>query len=382
MLKREKILIASVDFPPHTDGVSTISGELADHFYDFGIDVLCIGPKSKKDMEYDKKRRYRIFRFYGYNLGYLRFFPFFFTFLIVFLRFRPKKVFAMNIGYGGLISYFLKKIFRFKYYLFGYGYEFEKIKRRFLKNVYLKIYENSENIFALSNFVKNRLIRFGVNEEKIFIVHPGTDPSKFYPAEIPERFLKEENLEFLKDKKIILSVGRLVMRKGFDMVIKSLPLVLKEIPDVYYLLVGDGPIKNYLKELAFKCGVEERVIFAGRRFPSQLLYFYNLCDLFIMPSREIKEKGDVEGFGIVFLEANACKKPVIGGKSGGVVDAVIDGYNGLLVNPEDENDIAKAIIKILSDKKLAERLGENGYKRVLNELNWENFSRKVYEFIK
>jgi phosphatidyl-myo-inositol dimannoside synthase len=377
-VQMKKVMLASVDFPPHTDGVSTLSGELAHYFSEFGIDTVCIGPRSVKDRGYDVKEKYKIYRFPGYELGYLRFFTFAFVFMYVFLKHRPSKIFAMNIGYAGLLCYLLSFLFRFNYYLWGYGYEFEKVRKGFLKGLYVRIYDRAEKLFPISYFVQDHLVRYGV-KNRMEIIHPGTDPDRFYPLDIPEDFLKEQGLEFLKGKKIILSVGRLVKRKGFDKVIEALPIVLKELPETYYLLAGEGPMHRGLESLARKWGVTEKVVFLGR--PSELIYFYNLCDLFIMPSRELKDKGDVEGFGIVYLEANACKKPVIGGDSGGVRDAVIDGYNGLIVNPESVEEIAGATVKILKDKVLAQRFGENGYNRVINELNWRNFALKAMEGI-
>jgi len=91
-----------------------------------------------------------------------------------------------------------------------------------------------------------------------------------------------------------------------------------------------------------------------------------------MASRAREREGDVEGFGLVYLEANACGKPVIGGRSGGVPDAVLDGVTGLLVEPTDTDDIAAAIIKLLADRDYARRLGENGRRRVEIEMNWDN----------
>jgi phosphatidylinositol alpha-1,6-mannosyltransferase len=99
--------------------------------------------------------------------------------------------------------------------------------------------------------------------------------------------------------------------------------------------------------------------------------FYDACDIYAMPSREIPEKGDVEGFGITYLEANAFGKPVIGGRSGGVAEAVIDGVTGILVDPWDVNAIASACIRFLKDPDLAERLGRQGRDRVKTEFSWD-----------
>jgi phosphatidylinositol alpha-1,6-mannosyltransferase len=110
---------------------------------------------------------------------------------------------------------------------------------------------------------------------------------------------------------------------------------------------------------------------------SGLPAFYNLCDAYIMPSREIASSGDTEGFGITFLEANACEKPVIGGNSGGVVDAIVDGETGLLVDPLDPAAIAEKAILLLTDKALAEKLGIQGRERIEKGFTWRVITEKM-----
>jgi phosphatidylinositol alpha-1,6-mannosyltransferase len=104
---------------------------------------------------------------------------------------------------------------------------------------------------------------------------------------------------------------------------------------------------------------------------------YALSDVFVMPSRERLEEKDVEGFGLVFLEANACAKPVIGGRSGGIPDAIVDGITGLLVDPQDPADIADALARLLVDKDLAIRLGRQGRSRVVRDFNWTRVGDRV-----
>lgn len=107
--------------------------------------------------------------------------------------------------------------------------------------------------------------------------------------------------------------------------------------------------------------------------------WHSLCDIFVMPARNIA--GDFEGFGIVYLEANLAGKPVIAGRSGGVSDAVIDGLNGLLVDPENVNDLSKKIIRLALDHELRQKLGEQGRERALREFNWQKQTEKIYNII-
>jgi phosphatidyl-myo-inositol dimannoside synthase len=124
-------------------------------------------------------------------------------------------------------------------------------------------------------------------------------------------------------------------------------------------------------------GVRDRVIFAGQVPAADLPEIYALSDVFVMPSRAPAEANDVEGFGMVFLEANACAKPVIGGRSGGIPDAVMDGVTGLLVNPHDSEEIAAALTRLLTDTDLASRLGQQGRLRVVRDFAWARAADQV-----
>jgi len=176
---------------------------------------------------------------------------------------------------------------------------------------------------------------------------------------------------------MIVTVGNLVQRKGQDMVIRSLPLIRQSNPEITYLIVGDGPYRPELEKLAGAMGVKDRVIFAGRVAADDLPDIYALSDVFVMPSRERLDSDDVEGFGLVFLEASACAKPVVGSWSGGVPDAVVDGVTGLLVNPQYPEEIAKALSRLLLERDFAIQLGRQGRSRVVSEFNWAHVADQV-----
>jgi phosphatidylinositol alpha-1,6-mannosyltransferase len=172
-------------------------------------------------------------------------------------------------------------------------------------------------------------------------------------------------------------VGRLVPRKGLDMTIKAMPKILKAIPNALYLIVGNGPDLERLNQLAKEHDVADHVRIVKNCGDADLPNYYHACDVFCMPSRYIKEKGDVEGFGIVFLEANACKKAVLGGKSGGQPDAIEDGKTGLLCNPESPEDIADKLIHLLRDPDRMLAMGEYGYERVKNHFQAHHYGPEL-----
>jgi phosphatidylinositol alpha-1,6-mannosyltransferase len=161
------------------------------------------------------------------------------------------------------------------------------------------------------------------------------------------------------------------------MVIRALPRINQAVRNVTYLIVGRGPYRSELENLAASLGVADRVIFADRVPAQQLPEVFALSDVFVMPSRERTDSCDAEGFGLVFLEASACAKAVVGGRSGGIPDAIIEGETGLLVNPDDVGELTAAIVELLSDDHLARRLGEQGRSRVVQDFAWERVATGV-----
>ncbi len=155
------------------------------------------------------------------------------------------------------------------------------------------------------------------------------------------------------------------------MVISTLSTMLKEIPDVKYIIVGDGDDMPRALQIVKEHGFDDRVIFAGFVPDEDLIDYYNLCDVFVMPSKK-------EGFVFDFLEALACGKPVIAGNKDGSRDALLDGELGILVDPDDLDGIKDAIVNVLKgevDKRLLDR--EYVRKRVIEEYGFDRFKERV-----
>jgi phosphatidylinositol alpha-1,6-mannosyltransferase len=167
----------------------------------------------------------------------------------------------------------------------------------------------------------------------------------------------------------LLSVCRLTPRKGVDRTLEAVARLTEQYPKLIYAIVGDGDDRGRLTSLVQEKGLTDRVLFAGRVSDADLLRFYARCDLLVLASRE--EGDDIEGFGLVLVEAGAFGKPVIGGDSGGVGEAVAHEENGLLVDPQSPLAIAQAIDRILGDRSLALRLGREGQRRATEVFTWE-----------
>lgn len=215
----------------------------------------------------------------------------------------------------------------------------------------------SDVVITVSSFTRDRLIDdFGVAAGRIRLVTPGVDLDRFTPGTTEEPF--------------ILSVGRLIERKGFDRLIDAFAEVAPDFPTCRLVVAGDGPQADALRAQAKSLGIDGRVDFRGGISDAELTNLYRSCTLFAMPNRTLAD-GDTEGFGLIFLEANACGKAVIGGRAGGAVDAIVDGETGLLVNGDDSRSIADALRRLLGDPDYRNRLAAGGLERV-QHLGWDH----------
>lgn len=231
----------------------------------------------------------------------------------------------------------------------------------------------ADGVVAVSRFTREALTQaFGVPAAKIELVSNGVDLVRFQPRPRQAALVARYGLQ---GKPVLLTVGRLYARKGMDRVIESLPRVRRQIGDVRYLIVGEGSYRAELEALVARHGLGGHVVFAGAVPDYELAAHYGLGDVFIMANREMPD-GETEGFGLVFLEANACGLPAIAGRAGGSVDAVTDRLNGLVVDGDDTAAIAEAIISLFQDEALRLRLRSGGI-TVARQSGWE---RRVEQF--
>ncbi len=228
---------------------------------------------------------------------------------------------------------------------------------RFFGRQRRKYLHKADAIVAVSHFTEHALQRLmGVPASKIRLIHNGVNIQRFTPGPRPQYLVDRYQLA---GKRVIVTVGRTVPRKGADALIRALPEVLKAAPDAHLLVVGEGDYRPVLEELVRTHGMNAHVSFAGKVPEEELADHYRLCDVFAMPNREMPD-GDTEGFGLVFLEANACGKPVIGGRAGGAVEAVRDGENGLLVDGWSVEDVAAGLTRLLTDDAVHQQISQRG----------------------
>jgi phosphatidylinositol alpha-1,6-mannosyltransferase len=213
-------------------------------------------------------------------------------------------------------------------------------------------FDAADLVVAAGSFPARQLTElYGVARERVAVLPNGVDLARFRPL-APDP-LRRAALG-LEQRRVILTPTRLVRRKGVDRLVEALPAIRARHPDVILLVVGDGPQRAALEQLAAANGGADAVRFTGAVPLDEMPSFYALAEVVVLPNRAEQEESD--GTPLVFLEANACGRPVIGGRAGGTPDVVEDGCNGLLVDGEDPAAIAAAVLRVLRDGELAARL--------------------------
>lgn len=233
---------------------------------------------------------------------------------------------------------------------------------------YLGEYTRSRIAAALTPAAAGRMVQ----------LPPGVDEKTFHPgsggAAVRARL-------GLTDRPVIVCVSRLVPRKGQDTLILAMPRILRQVPDAVLLIVGGGPYAGDLEKLAERTGVVDSVRFTGPVPWAELPAHYGAGDVFAMPCRTRRGGLDVEGLGIVYLEASATGLPVVAGDSGGAPDAVLDGETGWVVRGGSAEDAADRIVTLLRDPALRRRMGERGRAWVEEKWRWDLLAEKLRELL-
>jgi phosphatidylinositol alpha-1,6-mannosyltransferase len=301
-------------------------------------------------------------------------------------KFQPEQIICTwwdPLGYLALTLALLKNI---PFLSIAHGQEVMRLPENMVAKISKRIlrkwvFSKSSAVVAVSQFTKDNVVKLGLKPERVNVIPNGL--SDEYIADALNYF-KENSRKILGlNGKIILQVGRLIPRKGHANALKALKIALSQVSQpIYYVVVGSGPQKQFLENQAEILGVKENVIFAGYIPDEMLHHYFSASDIVIMTSDNPQNPGDVEGFGIVYLEGYAHAKPVIGAKSGGVPDAIIQGETGFLVQPEDEWALAERIIYLLNNPDYAEKMGASNKILVKQKWNWDLLVGEFIELMK
>jgi len=365
-----RLLLVTKDFPPDVGGIQTWARELGRRFVARCDDFMVVAPKLPGSAEVDRELPFPVWRvrctrptFAGQVVlelpGFLKRRPFD-TLLgaqwqtampgVIHRHRGPlKRVFTAVMGRELLTRHFSALPFGAQAY--------SRARKATLERV--------DGMFPISQYTQGLVEEIGVSTERSKVVLIGCDTERFLPVDA-ESLKRELGLH---GHKVLLSVCRLVPRKGIDTVLEALPEIRRRVPNALYVVGGDGPDRARLEARAKELGVSENVRFLGHFPQARLTELYCACDVFVLAAREVRP--DVEGFGLVLLEANACGKPAVATRSGGVADALADGETGLIVEPGSSLRLAEAVASILTDEQLAARFRARARPRVLEQATWD-----------
>ena len=280
----------------------------------------------------------------------------------------------------GLLAPSLRKSGVKKIVALTHGHEVWWAKIPLFSQALHRIGENVDHLTYLGDYTKGEISRSLSKRatEAMVKIAPGIDVEHFAPVDgsaIREQY-------GIVHKKVIVSVGRLVPRKGQDVLINALPQIVERVPDAHLLLVGKGSYEKKLRSLVARTGMEKFVTFTGRIEYQDLPRYICAGDVFVMPCRSRMGGLEVEGLGIVFLEASACALPVVAGDSGGAPDAVKEGITGFVVDGKSAQQVADATSEILSSATLSQSMAAAGRRWIVEEWRWQIWSSHFIDLLK
>jgi phosphatidyl-myo-inositol dimannoside synthase len=360
-----RLLLLTLDFPPSPGGVQNLLARLAAELARTW-QVTVVTPAEAGGAARDRTQPYAVIRslpraWGGWALAGVQA-----RALVELLRRRPHVIVCGHVLFGPFCR-LASVLLGVPYVAMAYAYEIRAPRMRAIARLALR---GARRVVTISEFSRGAVEAHGVAPADVVVIRPGAavDPAEARPAPAEEG---------AAGVRVLLSVGRLVdAYKGHDMVIRAMPLILARVPAARYVVVGDGPLRPYLERLAAARSVAHAVRFTGQVSDEEVHAWYRRCEVFVLASRDSSASGGAEGYGIVFVEAALHGKPLVGGRSGGIPDAVIDGETGILVDPLDPGDIADAVTRLFAEPDLAARLGRAGRRRAHDELSWSRYTEQ------
>jgi glycosyltransferase involved in cell wall biosynthesis len=397
MPKDLSILVLTTSFPVKSSiavGIHII--EKCRHLVKNGVKVKVLAPhhagsKTKETIDGISVKRFRYFLptswqqvAYGagiptnlMNSRLARFqLPFFMLafFLSAIINIRHIDIIHCHWSIAGLIGVIAGKLFNKKVVLMVHGAEVFVLG----KNPVLKfVLKHVDCSISNSTFTEKKTHEVYLSKRSV-VISPGVDVNRFYPqARIANL---RHNLNIAADDTFVLAIGKFIPRKGFEYLIEAFNHIVhqRKITNVKLRIGGRGPLRSKYENMIDQYSLGDYIAFLEYIKDEDIPSYYSEADIFVLPSI-VDERGDTEGLGVVFLEANACRTPVIGSKVGGISDVIKDGVNGFYVRQKNSLDLAEKIIRLSDAKELRNKMGDNGRNLVEEQFNWETLANKIID---
>lgn len=352
-------IIVSNDFPPQSGGIQRVMSQIALGIAARARDVVVVAPKNVRSVAFDRSVPYRVVRYAVTGRRFVDVLAMIPTYLGALRSSRDKATIASIWWPSAVAVSLVPKALRGRLVVFAHGSEIAPGRTGIRRFVMRFVYRSADVVLANSTLTESLLAMVGTTSN-VRRVSMAVDSRPIAPSPSPIP--------------TILSVGRLIERKGFDRTIEALAILTSEFPQLRYVIVGAGPQEDALVALAHRFGVAERVLFRGQISDDELGNAYAEAWIFALPTRLVDD--DVEGFGLVYLEAAMAHLPSIGGIGSGAVDAIVDGETGLLVDGNDARAIAAAVRRLLEDREVMSTMGRRAFERALT-FTWDRTVTEV-----
>lgn len=379
--QRLPVLIITSEFPPGPGGIGTHAYHLAKNLDKHGFEIEVLTPQDyaheREIQGFNSQQPFQVTRLRNLPTLLIDGSYRFVRALRTLRRFNPELLIASGERTLWLVS-LLCRLSPRRWIAIGHGLEFG-VRSRWRRWLTKVACNQADAVVCVSNYTAHRAKGTGVNPGQIIVIPNAGDERTYAPiaaSQISE-FLASLGLH---DKRLLLTVGNVSQRKGQDVVIRSLPLITMKGQEVHYLMAGLPSLQKEHTQLAASLGVRDRVHFLGRLPTTTLVAAYNACDVFVMTSRHSRE-GDFEGFGIAAIEAALCAKPSVVTRGSGLAEAVIDGSTGILVQEDNPEETASAVMKLLSDRALRQELGDEARRRALASFTWGRCTKEYARLI-
>jgi phosphatidyl-myo-inositol dimannoside synthase len=368
-----QIILFSYDYPPLDGGISRLCAAIVKYLNSHGCDVSVLSCR-QNGKKYFKQVKVKTIR-----VPHARILREMFSFYYL-MRYR-RALFITGLWYPEALLCYLAGVKNFV--ILAHGNEFmgglRGLKNSTLNFLRRMVVKKARLVIANSGYTANLVSAPFSSNNNIIVVPLGVDEKWFYPVEEDEKMQLRKNMGISENKMVVLTVGKVICRKGHDVVLRALANLSQEDKNkIVYLIVGLGSRIDYLKTLAKHLGILHLVKWLGFVGEEDLSYYYQLSDLFVMCSREEEENKAVEGFGLVFLEAQASGIPVIGTRQGGVVDAIENGKGGFLIDRDDDKQLAGYFKQFIINPGELKQQGSLARVRVEKSCTWGCYGQKIY----
>lgn len=373
-MKNETFLILTDDFPPSSGGgIASWAYQLSQGLIEKGYDIFVFTKKKREKLVQIQPKLYtKVVFIRGHDWNRFRgLYMMLYTLPLLLLK---KNLIIISSTWQHLIGIiYLRNLFHFKLICFAHGTDITKsLNSKRKKKTMIRVFQNVDFLTPVSYYLKQLIEKnLPTLNSSIKVIHNGIDTEHFIP--IADKKSCRKKLGFEENKFILLTIGRTLEVKGFRQVIKALPEIINKYSNILYLIVGKHKEPEIIKinNLITKLNIQQNIMFIPQVNYENLQYLYNAADIFILAAKIVRQPFYQEdNFPMSILEACSCEIPVIGGKSGGIPEMIVDRKSGLLVSAEDKDDVIKTISVLVENNELRRRIGREG--RIYIENNFKN----------